>query len=570
MLAVLFIMSAVCRGHAVVNYGRDFVTAFPENIAYYHPSRLTNYVKITALHDNTHFNVFFSGSSLEQGTLKKGQMKTVYLPDAVEAYQFNRSSKSVRITSNSAITVLSYSGRGNSVQTNVVLPVRKLGQVYQIPFPNYTEIILMLNNYSVPGQNSPAGSYSQTYSLFRLLIINAEDKNNTVTVTQQQSGQGTSATSFTLSPYELIQMQSSDSLLKVTASANVSVLLTHPCLDTYLCKCSMVVHQLRPTNLLGDSFLVPPPYITNQSRMFSTSDQSVRLQYGSPPVSGSQTLDPGSSDFLPFYQLLKTGFSNVSTSKPVSLRLVHKGSLIDLIPVSMFSACYLVHSTSDSQSQVLLIVETLQVQDLRLDSRYIRSQVRWNVINGTEYSWALVDIDPMRSQIMWHPSSTFGVYVVEAVDPNVPYGGPAISISDEPDASGCVATPGAYYVGNRSVSWQAAQRYCTDNGDKLANPSWAKTQSTMAWKLRNSGASGQAWIGLRRSLLTTEWYWQNEQAFNFSNWGSDQPDYPERGMCASVTMEPDGNFTWSSRRCCSSLWPLCYISPLYMNVDLYS
>ncbi|KAI4878422.1 hypothetical protein NFI96_029161 [Prochilodus magdalenae] len=568
MWSVLLVMSVFQQGHAAVSYGRDFVTAFPENTAYYYPANLTTYLKITSLHDNTNFNFTFNGK-VKKGTLNASQTRVIYLSGEVEEHQLNRSSKAVRVTSDNDVTVITCSRRAYSVQTNVVLPVRKLGQVYQIPTPNYTEIILMLNNYSVSGQNSPAGSYSQTYSLFRLLIINAEDKNNTVTVTQQQSGQGTSATSFTLSPYELIQMQSSDSLLKVTASANVSVLLTHPCLDTYLCKCSMVVHQLRPTSLLGDSFLVPPPYITNQSRMFSTSDQSVRLQYGSPPVSGSQALDPGSSNFLPFYQLLKTGFSNVSTSKPVSLKLVQIGSLIDLIPV--FSACYLVQTTSNSKSRVLLIVETLQVQDLRLDSRYIRSQVRWNVINGTEYSWALVDIDPLKSQIMWHPSSTFGVYVLEAVDLNVPYGGPAISISEEPDPSGCAMTSAIWEVGNQSMTWQEALKYCTESGGQLASPSWAKGQSAMARKLKESGATGQVWIGLRRSLLTTEWYWQNGQRLDFSNWDRNQPANPEQGLCASVSMEPTGNYgRWSSARCCSSLKPVCYFPPDCMNPNFYA
>ncbi|KAI4876578.1 hypothetical protein NFI96_001549, partial [Prochilodus magdalenae] len=167
-------------------------------------------------------------------------------------------------------------------------------------------------------------------------------------------------------------------------------------------------------------------------KKFSTSDQSVRLQYGSPPVSGSQTLDPGSSDDLPFYFLLRNGFSNVSASQPVSLKLIHPGSLTDLIPASMFSACYLAHATSRNRSQALLIVETDQAPHTRFDSGNFTPAVVWNAINGTGYSWAVVKLYPFTTYVIWHPFSKMAVYVFERMVTGVSYGGPATSINEEP------------------------------------------------------------------------------------------------------------------------------------------
>ncbi|KAL7835801.1 hypothetical protein SRHO_G00281480 [Serrasalmus rhombeus] len=569
MLTILFITSVISHGHAVVNYGRDFVTAFPENIAYYYPSYPINVLKITALNDNTNFSVTFNGTNVDKGTLNGGQTKAVYLSSGVEEYQLNRSSKSIRITSNNDITVFSISRRGDSVQTNVVQPVGNLGKEYLIPFPNFTEIILMLNNYNVSNQTDSSGSSSpsQTYNFLRLLIINAEDKDNTVTIKLKQSKD----TTFKLSPFELIQMQGNDSLVKVTASANISVLLTHPCLDTYYCRCSIVIHQLRPANLLGDSFLVPPFYITNHSRMFLTSDQSVQLKYGSPPLYGSQTLDPGKSDFLPFYHLLTDGFSNITTSQLVSLRLINIGSLIDLIPVSMFSACYLVHTTSATKSQAVIIVETTQASYTRLDSGVSIPTAEWTVINGTKYSWAAVDLNLYRSYIIWHPFSKMAIYVFEKMATWIAYGGPAISIKEEPNPQGCLMSSAVLDVSNLSISWQASRQYCVDKGTQLASPSWANAHYYITQKLTEVGASGQAWIGLRRHLLTREWYWQNGQGLDFSNWERGQPVIPEKGMCASMRMEPNGNYTWSSVQCCSSLKLMCYTPPRYFSlIDPYA
>ncbi|XP_072538836.1 uncharacterized protein [Salminus brasiliensis] len=552
-------------GHAVVDCGRDFVTAFPVDVASYDPSSVTNILKITALHASTNFYVVFDGSVIKTGTLNAGQTQAVYLPSEVEEHQLGQSSKSVRITSSNDITVFSISERANSVQTNVVQPVTNLGQEYHVPFLNFTELLLMLNDYSITNWvvSLDSSSQAQTYNYFRVLIINAEDKENTVKVTNEQSG---SETSVKLSPFEVLQIQSSDSLMKVTAKANISILLTHPCLDTSLCRCTMVVHQLRPANLLGDSFLVPPPYITNNSRMFSTSDQPVKLKYGSPPRYGSQTLNPGSSAFLPFYQLLKDGFSNISASQPVSLRLLRFGSLVDLLPVSMFSACYLVHTTSATKSQAFVIVETLQAQSVRLDGGSFDSTVVWNVIVGTIYSWARVNLHSLMSHVIWHPSSKIAVYVFENMAMGVPYGGPAISVSDIPDANGCLVSPAMLKVKNDGLSWPESRQYCIQEGGRLSSPSYAEAQVSTALKLTKIGARGQAWIGLRRRLLTTNWYWQSGLDFSFSNWDSGQPVNPEKGMCVSIKMEPKGSYKWSTARCCSSLKPLCYIPTSYLTL----
>ena len=129
-----------------------------------------------------------------------------------------------------------------------------------------------------------------------------------------------------------------------------------------------------------------------------------------------------------------------------------------------------------------------------------------------------------------------------------------------------MVVPSVLDVGDQPVSWQVSRQYCAAEGGYLASPSCAEFQRSMTLKLKEAGARGQAWIGLRRSLLTTEWYWQNGRDFDFSNWDNEQPGDPRSGMCASVSMEQNGNYTWNSMQCCSSLKPVCYIPAQYLRI----
>ncbi|XP_026861207.2 C-type lectin galactose-binding isoform [Electrophorus electricus] len=146
------------------------------------------------------------------------------------------------------------------------------------------------------------------------------------------------------------------------------------------------------------------------------------------------------------------------------------------------------------------------------------------------------------------------------------YGGPAISINEKPDSNGCLVIPANIDIGNQAMSWQQSCEYCIRKGSNLISPSSSVYQSLMAKMLTDVKAQGQAWIGLRRSLITMAWYWQSEDDFGFTDWDKDQPDIPEKGMCASMLMTPGSDYTWSSDPCCSTKLPVCYMPAQYMSI----
>lgn len=111
-----------------------------------------------------------------------------------------------------------------------------------------------------------------------------------------------------------------------------------------------------------------------------------------------------------------------------------------------------------------------------------------------------------------------------------------------------------FELSNVTMSWREARVQCISNGLALVSPNINYTQNKMAAALNNMNVEGFAWLGLRRNLVTSEWNWQNGANFDFANWDNGQPT---GNLCVGIWMEPNGNFTWRSIRCCESMQPLC-------------
>ncbi len=82
-----------------MSYGDDFITAFPENIAFFYPSDLRNVLRVTALHDNTKIKVFYKTTQKDLDIYLAGQTQIVHISDSSEVNQLGISNTAVRITS---------------------------------------------------------------------------------------------------------------------------------------------------------------------------------------------------------------------------------------------------------------------------------------------------------------------------------------------------------------------------------------------------------------------------------------------------------------------------------------
>ncbi len=352
-------------------------------------------------------------------SLAEGIVWTLNLTKQVEESQFMFSKKTFRITSDKNITVLSVSGWERRFQSHVVLPKQNLGEVYQVPSLNYTKIAMSFNLTMTSAVR---------FLPFRLMIINVVDMDNTVTIKQVDEKGQSQEDKIRLDPYNLYQIQINGSVTQIKANDKVAVILTHPCFDSKNCSCNMVLNQLHPyvSNNNEDRFLMPP--IVSAIQLLVTTNQPFKVCQGY-FINCTSVWVQNSSDILPLIPNFKSNISLISTNIQVSIRLISPGLILDLIPISKFSGCYLVDFSS-SNSGALVIANTSSADAVRMNNQPLPQYIKWNIMNGTEYSWALVEGERIRT--IWHPFARIGVYMIESLESNNTYGSAATVINTDP------------------------------------------------------------------------------------------------------------------------------------------
>lgn len=393
------------------SYGKDFITAFPENFANYHPQESSNTLQITAFYSDTTVSITINHTNVYNEKLQSGQTKVVHFPKYVEQYQFTRSFYSVRISSSKLIVVLWISQRGDSVQSNFIQPVKNLGKLYSIPFINYNQMLASLYNTE------------ELLALdnWRCIIINAGNIMNVISI-QTVGMNAQQAFNFTLSPYELYQFQTNGSEIKVYSKNTVAVLLTHPCAETTRCDCNMVMNHVLPENLWGRTFVVPSVKNLNSTWLQVTSTTDVMLRSQNIAILASNP-----SDLITF-PYLKSGPQLITASNYMSIRLISPGLVLELMPESMFAACYLLQMNSTG-AEALIIAETASRGDVYVDAGLL-SSTDWKTVANSNYSSVTVSLS--GTHIIWHPASRIGVYMFERMESGIPYGGPAVILNEDP------------------------------------------------------------------------------------------------------------------------------------------
>ncbi|KAJ8004910.1 hypothetical protein DPEC_G00141190 [Dallia pectoralis] len=543
MEVIILLLAAFDLAHSFPNcFGKDFITAFPENIVYYHPTHPNNRISVTALNSNTSVTVtiaspyFTTTQQLSAG--QPVEFLSYMIGKELDLSKF--SNQTVHVTSTDYVSVLAISQKGDSIQTVLVPPVQTLGTEYNVPpVPNIYQSQLYL-----------------PYRWFRLVVIN-HNRTNQVTI----SGTTGPYETVSLLPFQLVQFWLNGSDPHVLSDLPVAVLYGHPCAFTTICTCRFLLTPLYPVTEWGSEYLLPTieEDPINTTALLLTTSQAVTLLSG--PGTGQLQLQ--SSQKLPFYPSLPSGSFSVKTSSPVLLTLDTPGLLLNLLPMDSFASCYLVSTIASQINQALLIVPTGQTGGVHLEGNVLT--VTWTPMNGTGYSWGLADLLTVgQRNIIWHSSSKIGVYYLGQTDGKV-YGNPAASLSAYPDSNGCVLNPEIVTLGNNQAGWPESLNYCQNRGYNLVSLNTPDFLLRVAKALRESPVPvpGQGWIGMRRSSLTGQWYWLTQQDVSFTHWGLGEPGSQIQGQCAMMTLDPEGNYTWSDQSCCEALPAVCYQAPVY-------
>ncbi|KAG7469860.1 hypothetical protein MATL_G00133200 [Megalops atlanticus] len=518
--------------------GTEFVTAFLENMAYYHPSPPTHRLLISALYNRTQVNVTIKEMDFDTSrVLWVGQTEEVALPRWVELGRSNVSSRTVHVSSSSPVAVLSVNAKGSSIETSVVQPVQNLGTEYFV-----------------------ASLATPTASSYRIVIINTQSA-NTVKVSHSSSAP---PVAVTLGPYQNAQFQIEPppTATRVTADHPVAVLFGHPCIDRTECTCGLVFEQLSPTGSWGTLFIVPPSSSWNNTNqlLLLTASESTNLEGVLPsmPFSGSQS-SLNSQEVLQLNLAPAGSPFHIKASRPVSLMLLNPG-LTSFTPEETFSSCHLLHALSGFSNYALLVVRTAHTDGVGLGEELLPASVTWTQVDGTEYSQALVPLgsEPMQ-RVVWHKDSKIGVYNFgENTNGTKSYGHPALSLKVEPDGSKCKV--GVFELVQEEKSWSDALQHCWAASSQLVSISSPEIQQRVAQALGEARNSSMAWMGLRRSLLSGAWRWLSRDPVGFSRWAGGEPGDPLQNQCAAMLLEPERNFIWTAKSCCQTLPFICFQS----------
>jgi len=374
--------------------GLNFVVAFPENVAYYHPAAPQNKLQVTALFSDTTVTFTPAVFRVSELRLEEGESKLYAVDERLEARwsstALGLSDRVLQITSTRLITVHALTMKLDSVQTAVLVPTDKLAKAYRIPpVPG------------IPGTTRPAEEVTAKVTErgpFRLLVVNGA-KSNVVRVT------GVNPQSIELASNHLVQilLEETETPQSVSADEPVAVLFGHTCAMRSDCACGQLYAALTPAKDDTLRFYIPP------------------------------ALANGTEAFVLVSEAEGTAVKVFNSTSPLveaagTAIFYRQGFLLPLIAESDFAACYAVHSVADAQTSVLVVVNKTFTDGLHVGRRPVAGS--WQELQGTDFVSTSVELAEGES-FVWHASSKMAVYFMGRKNRSW-FGNPAAVISTSP------------------------------------------------------------------------------------------------------------------------------------------
>ncbi|XP_062255497.1 uncharacterized protein LOC133965110 [Platichthys flesus] len=491
--------------------GQSFVVVFPENIAYYHPTPPVNSVQLTALRD-TQVTV-----GDQPVTLSAGQTKEIIV-DELELRKKPISSKALLITSTEKITVRSCSRKLTSVQTALVLPTLKLGKEYLIPpVPQ------------IQGTTDQVSLDVTERRPFTLFIVSGKQQ-TTVTIGEVPPREEV------LQPREVLQVLVQQAGPRaVKADQPVAVLFGHACTIRYNCTCGILQTTLSAASDQTLRFFIPPVLVKDETRLLISSNESTTIR----------SFDPDSP-------LVETN-GNALLYRP--------GLLLSLIPEADFASCYVINRVRDMENFAVVLVHKSFKDGVRMGNDPLENP-DWQPLRGTEFFSTQVKV-MLDQSVLWHTSHKMAVYFHGRSGAAL-FGNPAPVISRTADFRGCLLDPEVVHIGDVAAGWRESVKYCRDKQLQLVSLSGSHNVTHIYQEIiqANNDSVQEAWIGMRRSSQTGEWYWLNNEPVNTTNWKDGEPGAVNDGQCAVMSLRSEEEFGWSDQDCCKAFRPVCYRPPL--------
>lgn len=350
-------------------------------------------LSITAQESLATVTIEIKGLNYKQSlTIKKGSTEYVTLPDRAEIYEDGVSAKTVLISSNTDISVVSSHIKPYTGDSSVIFPNHQLGKSHVAFTPegdSFNKIVAIVN-----------GKEDNTINILPYSDLQLKSK------AQLQRGV---KMPIRLAPYQVYLLRSMKTLTgtRIESQFPVAVLAGHECLSLFT-TCEHVYEQLVPIESLSDEYLVPAmhPLLTGQDtvHVVATEDNTdVTVHHGP----------------LPLHKSLHSGeLLNVMIHLPTVIRsnkkimVMYSSSnipydefLTNIIPVSQMSESWTVYA-QDNYNNFAVVVSEVGT------SKSLFDFLKWNVFPANKkYTWAIKSLDKKKGPITISSDSPQAVYV---------------------------------------------------------------------------------------------------------------------------------------------------------------
>ncbi|XP_017564177.2 IgGFc-binding protein-like [Pygocentrus nattereri] len=369
--------------------GREFITAFMPN---YVPddanTKLT--LSITAQESVATVAVEVNGLNFKQSVkIEKGATKWIILPPSTEIHQDGVSAKTVLITADADITVVSSNIKPFTGDSSVIFPVNQLGRSHVVFTPDggpMKKIVAIIN-----------GKEANTVDIlpYSDLMLNS----------MKHLQQGVKTT-ISLSPYQVYLLRSEKTLTgtKIESKLPLAVLSGHECLSI-VGTCEHVYEQLVPVKDLSDEYLIPAMHLLigkdTAHVVAAEDDTDVTVFHGPLPI--HKNLRAG--ELLDIEVKLPT---IVRSNKKIMVMYTSSNDpfdefLTNIIPTSGMSKSWTIHSQDDYENFVVIVSEK---------QTSLFNLLQWNVFPAnTKYSWSIKPIGSQKGPITISGDLLQAVYV---------------------------------------------------------------------------------------------------------------------------------------------------------------
>ncbi|XP_069460991.1 uncharacterized protein [Ambystoma mexicanum] len=383
--------------------GKEFVMPRPEIQSSESSVKLE--FRATAYEDDTTVILLYNPASFRRELkLNKGQTAAITITIPAQLIQMDKTRSPFIVKADKSISLVTGTVSGNRAESSEIIPLQQLGSIYYVVSP--------------PG--SPV-SASKVIS-----ISNYEGENPvTILVTGNVEFQGKmyaagSTITTTLKDFQSIQLQSNDNLsgTRVNSTQPVAVSSGYSCKDT---PCDPITMQLIPTSRWGTDYLVPSMAFPGHSDIvIVVASQDTVVQYQVGTSKQSQTLKAGQ-----VLQIALPQSASVSIKASAAVMALYystggemvgrsfKPYLLNIPSTSQYGNSFKVIGNPSLEKNIaVLTVKTSDVSQITFDGKSLLN-LEWNVIDGTDYSWAKYDFGTAStSHTVQLDNSSFGLVVI--------------------------------------------------------------------------------------------------------------------------------------------------------------